>query len=221
MIQITLDAADESKRIVTGSVRPDLPERIRMLEVEAKFRLPDPAAFRQRLTDLRAKFLGEEREADIYLGAPDRDFARTDEALRLRVGGEGTRLTYKGPRRDAITKTRTECETTIIPGEQAAAEMLKLFGHLGYRRVAEVRKLRRTHEFLRGHFIVHVCEDHVEKVGQFVEIEIIVDREDHYEAAKGMLFEIAAELRLTEQEGRCYLEQLLGHTTVPGGEKPC
>ena len=192
-----------------------------MLEVEAKFRLPDPPAFRRRLEALAAVPLGEHTEADIYLNAPDRDFARTDESLRLRVGGAGTVLTYKGPRLNRAAKTRVECEAAVPAGPDYAAKMLELLTHLSYKTVAEVSKRRRMHELRRGPFTVHVCEDDVEKVGQFVEIEILVPSDEDADAATAVLHELAAHLQLTEPEPRSYLEQLLGRTVVPGGEKKC
>ncbi len=190
-----------------------------MLEMEAKFRLPDPTAFRRRLEELAAVPLGEHTETDIYLNAPDRDFARTDESLRLRVGGQGAVLTYKGPRLDRATKTRVECEAAVPAGPDHTKQTLELLAHLGYRQVAEVRKRRQMYELRRDAFVVHVCEDDVQKVGRFVEIEILIPGEGDYAAATATLTALAADLRLTEPEPRSYLEQLLGRTTVPGGEK--
>lgn len=192
-----------------------------MLEVEAKFRLTDPEAFRARLAEVRATHTGERQERDVYLSAPDRDFARTDEAFRLRVAGEENCLTYKGPRRISGAKTRVEIETPLISGEQSAGAMLNLLSHLGYRRVAEVSKTRRTHEIRHGEFDVLICEDHVEKVGRFVEIEIILKDDSNHEPARQVLAELAELLALNEPETRSYLEQLLGRATIPGGEKTC
>lgn len=192
-----------------------------MLEVEAKFRLNDIEALRHRLQALGATLTGSQQERDIYLSAPDRDFARTDEAFRLRVTGEENCLTYKGPRRISDAKTRVEIEAPLIQGGQAANQMLNLLAHLGYRKVAEVVKLRQTHEIKLAEFDVLICEDHVEKVGKFVEIEIILENESKHEEARKVLSDIANRLELRESETRSYLEQLLGRATIPGGEKPC
>src|SRR3954467_4665043 len=113
-----------------------------MLEVEAKYRVPDFTAAEARLRDWGATLVAEQAEADHYLNAPDRDFARTDEALRLRRTGDRNFLTYKGPRRGTATKTRPELEIPCPPGDEAAADYLALFGHLGYRRTAVVKKRR-------------------------------------------------------------------------------
>src|SRR5712692_1927574 len=115
-----------------------------MVEVEQKFRGVDFTALEQRLRALGA-VEGERRsEADHYFNAPDRDFARTDEALRIRRVGTANLVTYKGPKRDLHTKTRTEIEVPLSDGYETADEFARLLVHLGYRPVAVVRKDRRT-----------------------------------------------------------------------------
>src|SRR5262245_28480201 len=101
-----------------------------MLEVEVKYLLTDPSAVVARLEAWGATAIAEHAEADHYLNAPDRDFARTDEALRLRRIGDTNRLTYKGPRHDSTSKTRTELEVPCPPGAESAEALLKLFRHL-------------------------------------------------------------------------------------------
>ena len=55
-----------------------------MLEIEQKFARADFALLERRLKEWGAS-LGEiHEEADHYFNAPDRDFAQTDEAFRLR-----------------------------------------------------------------------------------------------------------------------------------------
>ena len=188
-----------------------------MLEVEAKYRLTDPTAVESRLREWGAVLVADHAEADHYLNAPDRDFARTDEALRLRRIGEQNFLTYKGPRRDATSKTRTEVEVPCPPGDAAAEAFLKLLQHLGYRPTAVVRKHRRILEWARDGFTVHACLDDVEGVGRFVELEIVVD-DAQYEAARATVLRSAADLGLGATEMRSYLEQLLGRAVRPGGE---
>jgi len=189
-----------------------------MLEVEVKYRLPDPAAVEAKLCEWGAVVVADHVEADHYLNAPDRDFARTDEAFRMRRIDERTVLTYKGPRRDTGSKTRTEIEVPCPPGDAAAEAFLKLFRSLGYRPTAVVRKRRRIYEWRRDAFKVHACLDDVEHVGRFVELEIVAN-DDQYEAASRTVLRIAADLGLGPTEMRSYLEQLLGRAVKPGGEK--
>ena len=189
-----------------------------MLEVEVKYRLPDPTAIETRLRAWGAVSVADHNEADHYLNAPDRDFARTDEALRLRRIGADNYLTYKGPRKDSTSKTRPEIEIPCPPGDAAAEAFLKLFGHLGYRPTAVVRKRRRIYEWTREGFTVHACLDDVDGVGRFIELEIVAD-DSRYEAARTTLLQIASELNLGPTETRSYLEQLLGRAVKPGGER--
>src|SRR5262245_11702826 len=87
-----------------------------MLEVEVKYRLASTETVEARLREWGATVIADHAEADHYLNAPDRDFARTDEALRFRRIGDQTFLTYKGPRHDPKSKTRPELEVPCPPG---------------------------------------------------------------------------------------------------------
>src|SRR5437899_6643699 len=113
-----------------------------MLEVEMKFPGADFAAIEKRLAEWGARGGEALDEADHYFNAPDRDFARTDEALRLRRIGPANYVTYKGPKRDAQTKTRTEVEVLLADGDEAARAFARLLTHLGYRPTPVVPKRR-------------------------------------------------------------------------------
>jgi adenylate cyclase, class 2 len=182
-----------------------------MLEVETKYRVADHAPVEARLREWGAVQAADHAEEDHYLNAPDRDFARTDEALRLRRIGDRNFLTYKGPRRDTTTKTRTELEAACPPGDDPAAAFLALFRHLGYRHTAVVNKRRRIYDLDRDGFRLHVCLDDVENVGRFVELEIVAEEAREAEAL-ALLARTATELDLKDGETRSYLEQLLGVT---------
>lgn len=190
-----------------------------MLEVEVKYRLDHRDPIVGMLRSWGATLVADHEEEDHYLRAPDRDFAKTDEAFRLRRIGERNLLTYKGPRHDAASKTRLECEVPCPDGDAARAGFLRLLGHLGYTPVAVVRKRRTILEFDRGGFTVHACLDDVERVGSFVEMEIVADEADR-DGALAVVRAAAAELGLDRPEPRSYLEQLLGHAVRPGGDRP-
>src|SRR5262249_14012147 len=115
-----------------------------MVEVEQKFPVADFTALESRLREFGAIPGDAREEADHYFNAPDRDFARTDEALRIRRIGASNRVTYKGPKRDAHTKTRTEIEVPLADGDQTAEDFVQLLTKLGYRPVAVVRKQRKS-----------------------------------------------------------------------------
>ena len=179
-----------------------------MLEVEMKFPVVDFSTFRDRLASAGVQDPAAHHEEDHYFNAPDRDFARTDEALRLRRIGAANRVTYKGPKQDAQTKTRTEIEVPIADGDQAANDFIDLLTHLGYRPVAVVRKKRHTYRLEVDGFPLEVCLDEVEELGRFAELEILAPPE-RLEAARAVLLKTAARFGLAASERRSYLELLL------------
>jgi len=179
-----------------------------MLEVEVKFKGADRAATVAALLEMGAQLVEDRTDADLYFRAPDRDLKATDEAFRLRRIGANARLTYKGPRRDTETKTRTEIEVPLAPGAETAADAEKLFAALGYTPVTTVRKKRRVYRLTRDGFDCEACFDTVEGIGEFVELEIVAGEAD-YERAKAAVLELAAELGLTEKEPRSYLRMVL------------
>lgn len=185
-----------------------------MLEVEMKFPVTEFAALETRLRELGATSAQPVEEYDHYFNAPDRDFAQTDEALRLRRIGTNNRVTYKGPKRDLHTKTRTEIEVGVEDGEEAAEQFMQLLRSLGYRPAAVVHKQRRIYRLDGRTFPIEICLDDVEEVGRFVELEIQAP-EEQLEAARAELVGAAREWGLTQSERRSYLEMLLACRSRP------
>ncbi len=175
-----------------------------MLEVEQKYRNADRAATVATLLDWGATLAQDRTDVDLYFQAPDRDLKETGEAFRLRRIGAKNYLTYKGPKRDAETKTRPEIEVALADGEETAVDAERMLLALGYTPVTTVRKKRRVYTFTRDGFDVEACFDTLEGVGDFVELEIIAD-ESQYEAAKAVVLTTAEELGLTDKETRSYL----------------
>src|SRR3977135_480274 len=91
-------------------------EAIMNLEVEQKFPVSDPARLEARLDEVGGAFKDASLQLDRYYAHPCREFARTDEALRIRTVGEANYFTYKGPKLDPTTKTRRETELAIESG---------------------------------------------------------------------------------------------------------
>ena len=118
-------------------------------------------------------------EYDQYYNAPDHDFRQTGEAMRLRksrnmdTGHEEITWNYKGSRLDTISMTRKEFETSIGSYETGQ----KILDSLGFLKQIPVHKKR---IYLTKNDIT-VCLDHVDGLGQFMEIEILADSDDQYE----------------------------------------
>jgi adenylate cyclase class 2 len=179
-----------------------------MLEVEVKFAVDDFGPLEAALAARGITPGPPRRDADQYFNAPDRDFAKTDEAFRLRSIGPKNFVTYKGPKIDRETKTRLEIEVPLADGESVAADFARLLTHLGYQPVAVVRKTRRSAEFTREGFAVQVTLDEVDGVGQYAELEVVAPQE-RADAAKAAVLAVAVELGLTQSERRSYLQLLL------------
>jgi adenylate cyclase, class 2 len=179
-----------------------------MYEVEMKFPVADLAAVAERLAGLGASFAGEQSEVDVYFAHPARDFVRTDEALRIRRKGPANFITYKGPKIDAVTKTRREIDLGLPPGEEMAQTWTGLLEALGFTVAGEVCKFRRKALIdWQGHR-VEISLDEVERLGTFVELELVVTPEG-IEAAKACIASLAEALGLEGSERRSYLELLL------------
>jgi adenylate cyclase class 2 len=177
-------------------------------EVEQKFAVADLAAVERRLAALGARPDAPVAHRDEYFAHPGRDFAHTDEALRIRRVGEANFVTYKGPKIDRTTKTRREIEVSLAPGEKAADDFRALLMALGFRPVTEVCKRRHTWQLTFQDQEIEVALDRVERVGSYVELETQSD-ESGLDVARANLAALAAELPLGASERRSYLELLL------------
>ena len=170
-----------------------------MIEVEVKARC-DPEVV-DKILAMGAVLKGTEHHHDIYFNSPDRDFRRTDEALRIRIKEEGARLTYKGPKLDMRTKSRLEL--TVKLDDPTAME--KILAELGFRPSGEVRK-RRT-KYTLGE--VTFALDDVEGLGSFLEIEALA--EDNWADRQERVLEILQSLGQGESIRKSYLELLEEH----------
>ena len=177
-------------------------------EVEQKFPVPDMAVVQKRLAELGTAVAPSQIEVDLYYAHPAKDFALTDEALRIRSTGAANCLTYKGPKIDRTTKTREEIELALPGGPQGYAEGRRLLEALGFRPVAEVRKHRRKAKIAWQGREVEASLDEVDSLGAFVELELIASA-DELEPAKETILQLAASLGLSGSQRRSYLELLL------------
>ncbi len=169
-----------------------------MMEIEVKAPLSDLGKVESRVTELGGRDFGCSLQVDEYYAHPSRDFARTDEALRLRTENDLTVITYKGPKLDGETKTREEFEVSIAN----RATMASILDRLGFKPVIRISKRRHVYG-LKG---ITVCFDSVVGLGDFIELEI--DSED-VEHGKSAIFSLMREIGVSGSERRSYLELLL------------
>lgn len=176
-----------------------------MLEVEVKAHAPDFKAVKDKLSQIGARKLKSEHQEDIYFNAPDRDFAQTDEALRIRKipqkEGYETILTYKGAKLDDTSKTRQEIEVHVGEVENTTS----ILKNLGFKPVKTLKKDRVIYLF--GEFIISL--DTVYDLGNFVEIERDLKEGEDFQDSLDEIFKIYGQLGIKEGfERRSYLELL-------------
>jgi adenylate cyclase class 2 len=186
-----------------------------MIEVEIKFRVPDRALIDRLVAHAGLEFGPAQRQRDLYFNHPQRCFRETDEALRIRTTGDENALTYKAPRLDTFTRTRPETEIPFASGPQTADQLRSVLLALGFREIAAVEKQRRTARYSHVGQAVEVTLDEVTGLGQFLEIEMLVE-ETAWEAARDQIVALATQWEILDlREPKSYLRMLL---ESPNGE---
>jgi len=177
-------------------------------EVEQKHRLANIADFVSQLSERGMNLPEPVEQVDRYFAHPARDFAKTDEALRIRTVAGQSFVTYKGPKLDTTTKTRRELEFPLHPQDAEGSLFCQLLRELGFVPVATVRKQRRLFRLTHLGHEVHGSIDQVDLLGAFVELEMSAT-ESKLEEAKRIVAALATALHLGPSERRSYLEMLL------------
>jgi adenylate cyclase class 2 len=172
-----------------------------MFEIELKVRISSPDSLRQQLLRLNAQSCGRTHEHDIYYNAPHRDFAVTDEAVRVRYTDDRAIVTYKGAKIKASgLKAREELTTAVESGEVFE----QMLDRLGFTKTAEVNKWRENYRFRNA----AISLDSVDELGTFAEIEIMA--EDDGSDASAQIDKISKEIGIHgEPILTSYLELLL------------
>lgn len=184
-------------------------------EVEVKcpvLRTDDPALMERtagsicdRISSAGAKHLGEKCQSDLYMNHPCRDFARTDESVRIRseMGPDVTKfkITYKGPKVSGRSKARAEYELVLAEGTDHKT-LLSFFRSIGFTDVLTMEKTRVIFE-LEG---IELSVDRVKDLGVFVEAEKVVSSVPEAEAE---IMALMDSLGFKDRERRSYLELIL------------
>lgn len=169
------------------------------MEVESKYRSPGNDKVERALSKLGAELVGEEETDDVYFRHPDRDFGKTDEALRLRKKEGISELTYKGPRmRMEHTKAREE----ITLKTEDPLTVQRIVERLGFDEFRTIHKKRKNFRYDK----VWIAVDDVEGLGEFIELELITEEPKR---AEMLIEQMREELALTDLESKTYLELVL------------
>ncbi|HEY9246958.1 MAG TPA: class IV adenylate cyclase [Candidatus Methanoperedens sp.] len=175
-----------------------------MIEIEVKARIEDPKQIERTIISFGAVPIGIENHVDTYYNTDRCDFRNTDEALRIRAQEGEYFLTYKGPKMDAVSKTRKEFEVKI----EDAAEMGNILSSLGFYPVATIVKKRKKYKMED----LSIALDEVRNLGYFMEIEIQAKNPSKHEEKVGKIFKFIEKLGINKSSTvrESYLEMLLG-----------
>ena len=173
-----------------------------MIEIEVKARA-DHKQTKELLSGMGANFIGVQHHCDTYFNAPHRDFANTDEALRIRSVEGRSVMTYKGKKLDTVSKTREEFETPV----DGASTRSILFS-LGFYESGVVKKTREIFRFEN----LTICLDNVKGIGEFIEVEITA--ESDVELHTKQIFAFLEKFGITEEDSirTSYLEMVLAES---------
>lgn len=174
---------------------------ISMIEVEVKAKINSFKEIEEKLKKIGAVKSKNEFQEDIYFQSPIVDFAKTDEALRIRTTNNDTFITYKGPKLNEKAKTRKEVEMSI----ESAAKASDIFNEIGFKPARVVRKNRKYYTYEN----FEISLDDVEGLSPYMEIEIALDDNKNYEYAQSEIFKLFEKLGITDGfERTSYMELL-------------
>ncbi len=172
-----------------------------MIEVEVKARIDSFEEIEEKLKTIGAEKTKTEFQEDIYFQSPIVDFAKTDEALRIRTTNSQTFITYKGPKLNEKAKTRKEVEMAIESAEKAR----DILEEIGFTPARIVRKNRLYYTYEN----FEISLDDVEGLPPYMEIEVALPDSEDYSEAQNRIFELFARLDITEGfERTSYMELL-------------
>ncbi len=182
------------------------------LEIEIKAKIASVDLMAEKISKAGAEFECDLVHEDYYFDKPAKlgSFARTDEALRLRVSRNQTEgkveafLTYKGPKVDATTKTREEIDVAVAD----ASKVRRIIAAIGFTEVIVIKKIRKHYQ----HGDVSIMIDRVEGLPDpYMEVEILVDDEAALDSRREQLFRYLEGVGIGRgaSERRSYLELVL------------
>jgi len=149
-----------------------------MIEVEVKLRIRNYDTVKEYLVNNGFELSEVLAETDTYYDNRAGQIRNGDSALRIRhtenllTGQSNAAVTYKGPKMDNKSMTRPESETEIGNPEVFDS----ILRSLGFYPV-DPRVVKQREQYTRGD--LHACLDRVEGLGDFLELEIMVDEPEN------------------------------------------
>ena len=192
------------------------------IEVEIKLKIRDKNRLIESLRDVGFQQGDLVLESDVYYTSRHHDFEKLDEALRIRsiqnlsTGEKSSVITFKGAKTDKRSMTRKELETEV-GDPKIAREILE---SIGFTPVPSVEK-ERQHFYMQK---ITACVDRVKNLGDYLELEKIVDVEEEKTEALQELEEVLQRLGYSMEDTTrtSYLSMLMKQKQITesmGNEK--
>jgi adenylate cyclase class 2 len=180
-----------------------------MVEMELKARLRDPEKVRA-LVGSFATYVREFDKTDAYWHGPQWRFARGTKGFRLRADGDKSIVTFKAKRNEGGIEINHETEFEVSDPAAFKALVERIGCEPFY------RKHKSGSAYAFDGFTLELV--HVEDLGDFIEVEKLLDNDDPETVAVvlGGLKGILARAGVPESdiEGRGYSELILGASQV-------
>ncbi|OUJ18953.1 Adenylate cyclase CyaB, class 2 (thermophilic) [Methanonatronarchaeum thermophilum] len=182
-----------------------MPNKNKNIEVEIKAEIKTPIKNLEEKILEHGSYVNTQTQKDIYFNHPSRDFAQTDEALRIRKTNNKTYLTYKGTKLDKVSKSREEIETPI----SNYSKHKKILTKLGFKPVEEIKKTRKKYKINQYKILI----DKIDELGTYIEIETETTPNQYKKSLEGAKKHIK-KLGFTEKDyiQKSYLEMKLEKT---------
>jgi predicted adenylyl cyclase CyaB len=185
-------------------------------EVEIKVCLKqDLKTSKAKLETLGAKWQANIEHVDDYFLLPGglRNFAKTDEALRVRATKkdgkfEAADFTYKGKKVGKVTKTREE----IVVDVSSAEKMGEILQKIGLRKVYTLNKWREIFSCAFEGQDISITLDRVEHLDdRYMEVELQAKTQDEIKTNEEILLRFLGKLGYTKGDSLqvSYLELVL------------
>ena len=141
------------------------------MEVEIKLVCKNLGRLRKKLLERGAVLVKTKRQIDTYYDHPSKVLVKGGEYLRIRKAGNKKTIAHHINLDDGVND---ECEIEMV----AEAEVEKLLKRLAFPKLGVIDKKRGHYQL--GDF--NICLDEVRRIGNFVEIELTVQRGNEREA---------------------------------------